>query len=112
VHIHDLPTNLRSHASSLALKGPSQASILIDDGLNVLYFHGETSSYLEHARGATSLNLHKICRPTLMLELFPAIQEAQASQRPVLREGVRFELPGEEGHVTFEVIPINPPGME
>jgi two-component system CheB/CheR fusion protein len=73
----------------LLLTRYAPASILIDDGLNVLYLHGETSRYLEHARGAASLNLQQICRPGLLVELSPAIHEAQKSERPVLREGVR-----------------------
>jgi len=88
------------------------ASILIDDGLNVVYFHGETGRYLEHARGAASLNLQKICRPGLLVELTPAIKEAQKSERPVLREDVRVELPGQKSDVTFEVIPVKLPGIE
>jgi hypothetical protein len=51
---------------------------------------------LEHVRGAASLNLQKICRAGLLVELSPAIHEAQKSGRPVLREGVRVELSGEE----------------
>ena len=82
------------------------ASILVDDGLNVLYFHGETSRYLEHARGTASLNLDKICRPGLLVELSPAIHEARKNERPARRDGVRVELPGEDREVSFEVVPI------
>src|SRR5216684_865010 len=96
----------------LLLARYAPASILIDDALNVLYFHGETGRYLEHARGAASLNLQKICRPGLLVELTPAIKEAQKSERPVLREDVRVELPGEKSDVTFEVIPVKLPGIE
>jgi two-component system CheB/CheR fusion protein len=96
----------------LLLTRYAPASILIDDDLNVVYFHGETSRYLEHARGAASLNLQKICRAGLLVELSPAIHEAQKSERPVLREGVRVELPGEEREVSFEVIPVKLPGIE
>ena len=53
------------------------ACVLIDDGLNILYFHGETSRYLEHARGPASLNLQKLARPGLLVELVPAIQAAR-----------------------------------
>jgi two-component system CheB/CheR fusion protein len=96
----------------LLLTRYAPASILIDESLNVVYFHGETSRYLEHARGAASLNLQKICRAGLLVELYPAIHEAQKSERPVLREGVRVELPGEEREVSFEVVPVKLPGIE
>jgi two-component system CheB/CheR fusion protein len=90
----------------LLLARYAPASILIDDGLNVVYFNGETSRFLEHTRGVASLNLQQICRPGLLVELSPAIQEAKTSERPVLRKGVRVELPGEEREVSFEVIPV------
>ncbi len=96
----------------LLLSRYAPASILTDDSLNVVYFHGDTSRYLEHARGAASLNLQKICRGGLLVELSPAIREAQESERAVRREGVRVELPGEEREVSFEVIPVKLPGIE
>jgi two-component system CheB/CheR fusion protein len=58
------------------------------------------------------MNLQQICRPGLLMELSPAIHEAKNSERPVLREGVRVELPGEEREVSFEVIPVKLPGIE
>jgi two-component system CheB/CheR fusion protein len=88
------------------------ASILIDDALNVLYFHGDTGRYLEHSRGVASLNLEKVCRPGLLVELSPAIHEAQKSERPVGREHVRVELPGEENEISLEVIPVRLAGIE
>jgi two-component system, chemotaxis family, CheB/CheR fusion protein len=96
----------------LLLKRYAPASILIDESLNVVYFHGETSRYLEHARGAASLNLQKICRAGLLVELSPAIHEAQKTDQPVFRGGVRVELSGEEHDVSFEVIPVKLPGEE
>ncbi|MGC1808721.1 MAG: CheR family methyltransferase [Candidatus Binataceae bacterium] len=96
----------------LLLARYAPAAILIDDSLNVVYFHGETSRYLEHARGPASLNLQKICRPGLLVELSPAIHEAQKSERPVRRDGIRVELPGDKGEVSFEVVPAKLPGIE
>ena len=88
------------------------ASILIDDSLNVVYFHGDTSRYLEHIRGPASLKLQKICGAGLLVELSPAIREAQKTEQPVLRQGVRVELHGEEREVSFEVVPVKLRGIE
>jgi two-component system CheB/CheR fusion protein len=102
----------QSETERLLLTRYAPAAVLIDDGLNVLYFHGETSLYLEHARGPSSLNLQQICRPGLLVELSPAIHEAKKAERTVLREGVRIELRGKECEVSFEVIPVKLPGLE
>ena len=96
----------------LLLTRYAPAAILIDDGLNVLYFHGETGRYLAHARGIASLNLQKICRPGLLVELSPAIQETKKSERPVRREHVRVEFSGEEHEISFEIVPVKLPGIE
>ncbi|MHB8381790.1 MAG: chemotaxis protein CheB, partial [Candidatus Binataceae bacterium] len=96
----------------LLLARYAPASILIDDSLNVVYFQGETSRYLEHSRGTASLNLQKICRSGLLVELSPAIGEARKTERSVRRDGVRVDLPGEERDVSFEVVPVKLPGIE
>jgi two-component system CheB/CheR fusion protein len=102
----------QKEAERLLLTRYAPASILIDDSLNAVYFHGETSRYLEHARGAASLNLKKICRPDLLVELASAIREAQASQQPVLRQDVQIELLGEKRSSSFEVVPVKLPRTE
>ena len=97
----------------LLLARYAPASILIDDNLNVVYFHGETGRYLEHSRGPASLNLQKICRPGLLVELAPAIREAKNNDQPVRREGVRVGSAPDEGQeISFEVIPSKLPGIE
>jgi len=77
-----------------------------------VYFHGETGRYLEHSRGAASLNLEKVCRPGLLVELSPAILEARKSERPVRREHVRVELSGEVHEINLEVIPVKLASIE
>ena len=111
---HLLPESEQAQKETerLLLTRYAPAAVLIDDSFNIVYFQGETSRYLEHARGAASFNLQKICRPGLLVELSPAIHEAQESERPALREGVRLELPGEEREVSLEVIPVRLPEIE
>ena len=111
------PTQIESERAQreterLLLARYAPASILIDYALNVLYFHGETGRYLEHSRGTASLNLEKICRPGLLVELSPAIHEARTTERPVRRERVRVEAPGEEHEIDLEVIPVKLAGIE
>ena len=88
------------------------AAILIDENLNALYFHHNTSQYLEHARGAASLNLQKICRAELLVELAPAIREAHETGKPAIREGIRIEADRQQQKVAFEVVPVRLTGVE
>ncbi len=45
------------------------ASLLVDEALNILQFRGETGPYLEHASGPPSLNLQRVARPELLVEI-------------------------------------------
>jgi two-component system CheB/CheR fusion protein len=47
----------QKEAERLLLKRYAPAAVLINEELNIIYFHGETSRYLEHPRGPASLEL-------------------------------------------------------
>lgn len=99
-------------AERLLLSRFAPAAILIDDSLNVIYFHGDTRPYLEHSRGAASLNLQKLCSASLLVELAPAIREANEAGKSIYREGARIGLPGNEKEISFEVLPVRVPAIE
>jgi two-component system CheB/CheR fusion protein len=90
-------------ADRLLLARFAPASLLVDEALNILQFRGETGPYLEHASGPPSLNLHRVARPELLVEIAPAIQEARASGAEVRREGLCVN---ERRDIAIEVIPL------
>ena len=90
-------------ADRLLLARFAPASLLVDEALNILQFRGETGPYLEHASGPPSLNLHRVARPELLVEIAPAIQEARESGAEVRREGLCIE---ERRDIAIEVIPL------
>src|SRR6185437_8221751 len=79
------------------------ASLLIDEGLNILQFRGETSPYLEHASGPPSVNLQRVVRPELLVELSAAIQEARETGSRTRREGLRV---GNRYQIAIDVVPL------
>lgn len=89
-------------AERLLLSRYAPSGVLVDDALNVLHFHGDPTPYLAHASGPASLNLNRIARPQLLIELGPAIQEARASGTEARRDLAIDGLPP----VTLEVIPL------
>ena len=90
-------------ADRLLLARFAPASLLVDEALNILQFRGETGPYLEHASGPPSLNLDRVARPELLVEIAPAIQEARASGAEVRREGLCVD---ERRDIAIEVIPL------
>ena len=90
-------------ADRLLLSRYAPASVVIDEALNILQFRGETGPYLEHASGPPSLNLQRVARPELLIEITPAIQEARDTGREVRREGLSVNGLRD---VTLEVVPL------
>jgi len=95
--------SLQREADRVLLARFAPASLLVDEALNILQFRGETGPYLEHASGVPSLNLHRVARPELLVEIAPAVQEARESGAAVRRDGLRLD---ERRDVSIEVIPL------
>jgi two-component system, chemotaxis family, CheB/CheR fusion protein len=88
----------------LARFGP--AAVLVDDGLRVLEFRGDTDPFLDHSHGKASLNLERLLRKGLLMELRQAIEEARHTDAPVRREGLQVHYRQELRSVSVEVLPI------
>jgi len=79
------------------------ASLLVDEELNILQVRGETGPYLELASGQPSLNLNRVARPELLVQIHPAIQEARDSGAAARREGLSID---QRQDLSIEVIPL------
>lgn len=96
-------------ADRMLLARFAPASLLVDETLNIIQVRGETGPYLELASGQPSLNLHRIARPELLVEIVPAIQEARESGAEVRREDLHVD---QRQDITVEVIPLKPASSE
>ena len=101
--------NLQQIADRKVLERFGPAGVLVNENLEVLQFRGRTGPYLEPQPGTATLNLLRLARPELHLELRTATQRA-------LEENVLTAAPlvslriGEEVHtVSIEVHPIRDP---
>jgi two-component system CheB/CheR fusion protein len=77
----------------LAQYGPP--GVIINDEMEILHFRGHTGPYLEPQPGAASLNLLKMAREGLALELRAAIRQVRQGNSRVRKELVRIS--GREG---------------
>jgi two-component system CheB/CheR fusion protein len=99
----DEAESAQHEADRVLLARFAPASVLVDDALNILHFRGETGPYLEHASGPPSLNLSRMVRPELLVEISPALREARETAREVRRSGLRV---GGMTDIAIEVIPL------
>ena len=88
------------------------ASVLINDAMEILQFRGRTSPYLEFAPGQASLNILKMAREGLLMELQQAIARVRKTRAPVRRPGLRIKQERTFADVNLEVIPVTGPEGE
>lgn len=98
--------NIQHEADRVTLSRYAPASVLCDDDLNVLRFRGDTSAFLIHASGPSSLNLQKLAHPDLLVPLGTAIQQARKTGKPIRSANVGIEGPQGRRAVHIEVIPL------
>ncbi|HEY6066945.1 MAG TPA: CheR family methyltransferase, partial [Thermoanaerobaculia bacterium] len=99
-------TDPLQEADRLILSRYAPAGVLVDDLLDVVQFRGRTSPYLEAAPGAPSLNVLKMAREGLLVDLRAAILKAKRSGQHVRRTGISVRQQGTTRSVDLEVVPI------
>jgi two-component system CheB/CheR fusion protein len=104
--------DLQKEADHLLLARYAPASVVVDAQMEILSVRGHTSPYLEQAPGRASLNLFRMAREGLDLELRAALSKAKKSGRPVKKAGIQR---GEHDHPTeiaVEIIPMKAQASE
>jgi len=93
----------------LDLYGPP--SVLINENFEVLQFRGDTGRYLAPASGAATLNLLKLLRPELHVEVWRGVQQAFKENVPVRVGPVHLSgRPGEADlTIGVDIVPIHEP---
>lgn len=84
----------------------SPPAVVINDQLQIMFFRGDTAAYLQPPPGEASLNLLKMARGNLMLELKIAANKAIADGVAVRREKVQFREANRRSLVNIEVAPL------
>ena len=88
------------------------ASVVINAEMEILHFRGDTSPYLGPAPGRASLNLFKMAKAGLDLELRTVISKANKSGQPVKKEGIQVSDHGMFRNIAVEVIPVKASATE
>ena len=91
------------------------ATVFINEDLEIIHTRGQVNRYLKLASGRASLNILKMAREGLLLDLRNAISKVKKENVPVRKQNVQIKNGngnGGNGHpettrlVNFEVIPI------
>jgi len=101
-----VPPGIPTEADQVLLARYAPASVVVDDRLDILEFRGDTHPFLEHGRGQASLNLIRMARKGLLLELRQTIEEARRKDAPSRKKGLRIRYRGQVRDVNLEVLPL------
>ncbi len=95
-------SNLEQVADRVVLSQYAPVGVIVNGDLDILQFRGQTSLYLEAAAGKASLNLLKMARPELMLELRSLLYDVKKQNIPITKDNVQMS----SLLVKINVIPI------
>ncbi len=97
-------------ADRIVLSKYSPPAVLVNADLEVQQYRGHTGAFLEPPTGVPSLNVLKMAREGLLVELRSSLLKAKKSQNPVRRTGLTVRSDGELRRINLEVVPLRPPG--
>ncbi len=81
--------DLQREADRLVISRFGPPGVIVDADLVISQFRGHTSPYLEPAAGTASLNLLRMVKEGLAVELKNALAKARKDNQPVRRDGLR-----------------------
>jgi two-component system, chemotaxis family, CheB/CheR fusion protein len=93
-------------ADRLVLAEYAPPGVLINENFDVLQFRGDTRPFLSQPAGQPTINLLRLVREGLFLELRSALTETKNSNLPVRRERVQIRDEQEVRELTLRVLPI------
>lgn len=99
----------RGAADQLILNQFGPPAVLVNERMEILHFRGKTNPYVQPAQGAASLNLLKMAREGLVVDLQLALDAARKKDAPARRDGLSVDLDGQRKMVDLCVVPIKVP---
>ncbi len=101
------PLSMQKKAERILLSRYVPPSVVIDDDLQVLHFRGDLGPYLGPTPGAATLDLLKLVRDTLTIDLREAIDAAKQRNVPIRKEGLRYRVDDRLWSIAIDVVPVH-----
>lgn len=101
--------NLRTIMEQNLLTQYTPPSVLVNEAGDMLFVHGSTGRYLEPASGEANLNIQRMARPAIRLELTTALRKAVTQKETVTIEGVQMTVDDRLQTVNLLISPVTSP---
>ena len=99
--------DLQHEAERLILTAYGPPGVIINQEMQILHFRGQTGPYIEPSPGSASLNLFKMARQDLALELRAVVHLAIKERNKARKECVRIRDDGSYRIVNLQVLPLS-----
>ncbi|CAN5364793.1 hypothetical protein BH09BAC3_BH09BAC3_10490 [soil metagenome] len=100
-----LNDDFQRNADSIILS-MSPGGVIVNDQLEIVQFRGATGDWLESPSGKPSLNVLKMAKRGLVLELRSVINKVKSTGKPFTKTGILLKAQGWERLVTIEALPL------
>ncbi|MFL5341819.1 MAG: chemotaxis protein CheB [Gemmataceae bacterium] len=101
--------DVQKEADRIILGRFAPVGVVVDETATVVQFRGRTNSYLEPAPGLASLDLMRMLREGLLVEVRAAFNQAKSENAAVVKDGLRITDDNQIRHLRLEVIPFKVP---
>lgn len=101
--------DFQKEADAVVLAKYGPPGFVVNEGLKILQFRGDTGPYLRPSDGEASLNLLKMVGEGLAAELRTALHQAKKENIPVRKERFRFKYNDRPKHINIDVVPFDAP---
>ncbi len=94
-------------ADDIILNQYTPPGVVVNEGMDIVHFRGNTSLYLEQLPGKPTHNLLKMAKPGLAFELRSILHRAIKEKKPVKKENVPVQIQNIPQLISLEAIPLN-----
>jgi two-component system CheB/CheR fusion protein len=98
--------DLQQEAERLILSAYGPPGVIVNQDMQILQFRGQTGPYIEPSPGSASLNLLKMARQDLVMDLRAVLHQAIKEHNKVRKEDVRIRVDGGYRTVNLQVLPL------
>ncbi|HEY2149015.1 MAG TPA: chemotaxis protein CheB, partial [Pirellulales bacterium] len=101
--------DVQREADRLLLAKYAPPGVVVDENNHVVQFRGQTGRFLEPAPGSPTLDILKMAREGLLVDLRRALESAKETNSRVRREAIRVKTNDHYSLVNLEVVPLAAP---
>ncbi|MFL6652657.1 MAG: chemotaxis protein CheB, partial [Sulfurifustaceae bacterium] len=98
--------NLQQEAEQLIVRSYGPPTVIINEGMDIIGFSGQTGAYIEPAPGAVSLKLLKMVNADLGVSVRDAVLRAIKQKATARADGAHFRHGDQERFVNIVVMPL------